>query len=401
MTIIQKLTDQLDGTLCNIVGNKIAVAVSGGADSMALCFALHEWSKKHSLELTALTVDHQLRSESTAEAKKVHAWLISHNIHHEILTWQHETIASKVQELARDARYQLLINYCRTHAISNLFLGHHSNDQLETFMMRLSHQSGLKGLGGMLPVSQRQGVTILRPFLNLNPNEFKIYLSNKNQPWIEDPSNQLAHYERIRWRQQTSNLESIGLSSEIISNVCRKLHLEDEALEWAAMEWINNNTTWDEELKFIECNITLQKLPEALVKRIMIKLASKVRGIDISVADTRHNLNAPYINICTPSFKPFTFGGCYWIRHINTICLVREWDKCPQQDITSTQTLYDHRYVLKDLPVGEILQPISKKYWPLLKPIVTKKHLPYQVFLSLPLVLINKEVVWLDVYKAL
>lgn len=364
----------------------IAVAVSGGSDSLALCLLLNEWSKLNQSYLTALTIDHQLRPESTSEAQQVHQWLSSQGIHHETLVWNHPTITSNVQEQAREARYVLLIEYCKLHDIQHLCLGHHANDQWETFFMRLSHASGLKGLAGMIPHCQRAGINIYRPFLGIAPQTLKTYLLSQHQPWIEDPSNEMRKYERIRWRDQIDNLSQLGLSPKVIHSVCEKLSQNDQALEWSANNWISQHTIFDDQLKFIECSLSLKQLPESLIKRIALRLASQVRGLNITTANVRHNMDSLIQKLTANEFKPFTFAGCYWMEHHTKMYIVREWDKCPHERITFANMIYDHRFNLTSLAIGKTLEPVGKKYWPHIKPFVGESHLPYQVFLSLPII---------------
>ncbi len=393
------LLQHFDSLLPSQNATHIAVAVSGGSDSMALCLLLNEWAETHQLKLTAITIDHQLRAESKSEAKQVHQWLTERGIHHETLIWNHLTLTSNVQEKAREARYALLINYCKLHHIEHLWLGHHAQDQWETFFMRLSHSSGLKGLSGILPHTHRDDINIYRPFLNVDPETLKDYLRSQHQPWIEDPSNQQQKYERIRWRDQIAMMSQLGVSPTVIHTVSKKLSHDDQALEWSANNWISQNAIFDDQLKFIECDTTLKQLPESLMKRIALRLASQVRGLNITTMDVRHNMDSLIQRLTANEFKPFTFAGCYWMEHHNKVYVVREWDKCPHERITCSNITYDHRFNLTSLPIGQTLEPVGKKYWPQIKPLVKGSTLPYQVFLSLPIVIKNDHVIWQDCIK--
>jgi tRNA(Ile)-lysidine synthase len=380
------LLQHIDSTFTPVNSTHIAVAVSGGADSLALCLLLNEWAEIRNIQLTALTVDHQLRPDSTPEAQRVHQWLTHRGIHHETLRWNHSIITSNVQELAREARYALLIEYCKQHNIEHLWLGHHANDQWETFFMRLSHASGVKGLSGMSPHSHRDGITIYRPFLTIDPQILKEYLIHQQQPWINDPSNQLRTYERIRWRDQINTLSQLGVSPKVIHNVCEKLSQDDHALDWSANDWIVRHTTFHPQLLFFECDLALQHLPISLIKRIALRLASQVRGISITTAHVRHNMQSLIQKLTVPHIKAFTFAGCYWMEHQHKVYVLREWEKCPNVCITSTEMTYDHRFNLTSLPIGKTLEPVGKKHWPQIKPLLKESLLPYQVFLSLPIV---------------
>jgi tRNA(Ile)-lysidine synthase len=324
----------------------------------------------------------------------VHQWLSNYGIHHETLVWSHDPISTNIQEHAREARYKLLIDYCKNHNIQTLFLAHHLHDQWETFLMRLAHGSGLKGLTSMSQVTISQGIYMIRPFLSLDPQELKKYLTELRQSWIEDPSNQSENYERIRLRNQLVPLSQLGLTPQIISKGCEKLHAENEALEWCVTNWVQDNTVFNPQLKFIISSIKLNHVPTALMKRIALRIVSQVRGIEVTSKDARHNMNGLYQKLLASPFKAFTFGGCYWMKYQENLYVMREWDKCPTDVISTASHIYDHRFSLTNLPCGETLTSIGKKHWPQVKSSFQSFYLPYQIFLSLPIILKNKKAIW-------
>lgn len=91
----------------------LAVAVSGGADSLALCLLASAWVRRAGRSLTALTVDHGLRPDSAAEAAQVGDWLGAQGIPHVILNWTGPKPATGLPAAARKARYDLLLSWCR------------------------------------------------------------------------------------------------------------------------------------------------------------------------------------------------------------------------------------------------------------------------------------------------
>ena len=127
----------------------IAVAVSGGGDSMALCLLLKEWCTTQGVNLTALTVDHGLRVDSRTEAEQVSRWMMEASISHHILSWAGEKPTTNIQDEARKARYQLMGKWCAQNNIAHLCLAHHQDDQAETFLLRLFRGSGVDGLCAM------------------------------------------------------------------------------------------------------------------------------------------------------------------------------------------------------------------------------------------------------------
>jgi len=185
-----------------VSNHKIAVAVSGGADSMALLLLANDFAKQTNCEITAITINHKLRVEAVDEAKQVAVWCAKQNIEHHIINWNFsQKPTSAIQETARNARYQLLTDFCKKNAVKNLLVAHHGDDQIETFFFRLARGSGLLGLAGMSAKARIYGVNLLRPLLLAPKKRLVATLQEKNQPWIEDPSNQNTDYTRVRIRQ--------------------------------------------------------------------------------------------------------------------------------------------------------------------------------------------------------
>src|SRR5579864_7197729 len=104
---------------------RLAVAVSGGADSMALTLLAHGWAEERSGAIVALTVDHRLRPAAPAEAAQVGAWLQRRGIVHRILVREGALPEHGVQAGARAARYRLLEGWCRVEGVLHLLVAHH------------------------------------------------------------------------------------------------------------------------------------------------------------------------------------------------------------------------------------------------------------------------------------
>lgn len=185
----------------------IAAGVSGGADSLALVFRLNEYGKKNGIKVVALTVDHKLREESSLEAEYVAELMKKEGIEHHILVWNGDKPQTGIEETARQARYDLIGRFCRERGIFVLAMGHHQQDQAETFLLRLQRGSGVFGLSGILPVSYRDGLTIIRPQLEDSPQSLRAYLMQKGIEWVEDPSNQNEDFLRVKIRKFLPILE--------------------------------------------------------------------------------------------------------------------------------------------------------------------------------------------------
>jgi tRNA(Ile)-lysidine synthase len=179
----------------------LAIAVSGGGDSMALVLCADSWARAQGGRVTALTVDHGLRAGSAGEAAQVGNWLAARNINHEILTWQGEKPASGIQDAARQARYRLMENWCHDHHVLHLMLAHTLEDQAETYLMRMRRGSGPDGLAGMSTVREMQHCRLLRPLLGVTRDDLRQVLRDAGQAWLEDPSNADRRFQRVRTRQ--------------------------------------------------------------------------------------------------------------------------------------------------------------------------------------------------------
>ncbi len=178
----------------------LAVAVSGGADSMALTLLAAEWAKREGRPFAAVSIDHGLRAESAAEAQQVGGWLAAAGIAHTILRWEGEKPASGIHAAARTARYRLIAAWCRARGIGDVLVAHHRDDQSETMLLRLARGSGATGLAAMAAVSERDGVRLLRPLLGVAKARLIATLAARGQAWIEDPSNANPRYGRTRMR---------------------------------------------------------------------------------------------------------------------------------------------------------------------------------------------------------
>ncbi|MCC3862190.1 tRNA lysidine(34) synthetase TilS [Pseudemcibacter aquimaris] len=265
---------------------KIAVAVSGGADSMALALMLGDWCSEHSVHLTTLTVNHGLRTEAAQEAEQVNNWLSAYNINHETLKWQGDKPSANIQNDARDARYRLMAEYCADHKINHLFLAHHKDDQAETFLIRLLRGSGVDGLSAMdkvSPVPQKNVNTELklcRPFLDVDKSRLLETLKVKGQEWINDPSNENTSFTRVKVRNLLQETDLDGLDSDRLSSTAKRMSrvrdLLDELTEQAESQYLEIN-----ELGYARLNSGFHHtLHEEIALRMLSRIFKKIGGND-------------------------------------------------------------------------------------------------------------------------
>lgn len=256
---------------------RIGLAVSGGADSMALLgAALACWPGR----IEAATVDHGLRAEARAEAGMVARWCADHDIPHRILTLA-EPISGNLQASAREARYAVLEGWRTERGLDWLMTAHQADDQVETIILRLNRGAGV---GGLASVRARRG-HLLRPLLGERRETLRAYCLAKDIPFIDDPSNVDVRFDRARLRAALAGqtlIESAGLARSV----------EALADADAAIVWMTDRLA-SEFLDFSESTATLRNtaLPPEILRRLVLRIiahlnpkAEKPRGPSLDQA---------------------------------------------------------------------------------------------------------------------
>jgi tRNA(Ile)-lysidine synthase len=222
---------------------RLAVAVSGGADSMALALLADEWARAAGGAVTALTVDHRLRPQAACEAAQVGAWLARRGIAHVTLVRAGAMAPGAVQAAARAARYRLLEGWCKAEGVLHLVTAHHRDDQAETLLLRLARGSGLDGLAGMAALVEHGACRVLRPVLTIRRARLIATLAARGQDWLEDPSNLDPAYARVRLRRGAALLAEEGLTTERLAATAGHLARARAALE-AAVTRLLAESVW-------------------------------------------------------------------------------------------------------------------------------------------------------------
>ncbi|MBL4639918.1 MAG: tRNA lysidine(34) synthetase TilS, partial [Kordiimonadaceae bacterium] len=253
---------------------KVAVAVSGGADSMCL-LAL----TAASFDVTAITVDHALRDGSAAEADWVARYCAANNIPHVTLTWEGDKPTANIQAGARDARYSLMMNWCREKHVQYIATAHHQDDQAETVLLRLARGSGVYGLAGMAPTRDLgDGIILVRPLLDVPKKDLLDTLGDIGQDWLEDPSNQSEAYDRVRIRNFLKAPPVEGLSAKRIAATAARMRRSRDALEYYEGQWLKTAVTvHDEAYIFLKPSL-LSSEPEEVVLRGLASICRHVSG---------------------------------------------------------------------------------------------------------------------------
>ncbi|MGE4218900.1 MAG: tRNA lysidine(34) synthetase TilS [Alphaproteobacteria bacterium] len=188
----------------------VAVACSGGADSMALTLLIAGWAAARNGLATALVVDHGLRAESATEAGEVVRWLSARGIAAVCLSRGAAPLRGNTHAAARDLRYRLMGEWCRKAGVLHLALGHHREDQAETLLARLVRGSGIDGLAAMAPVQHAAWGRLVRPLLFVPAARLRATLAAAGQVHVEDPSNRDPRFQRTRLRALIAEMGEQG-----------------------------------------------------------------------------------------------------------------------------------------------------------------------------------------------
>ena len=306
------------------VKRKLAVAVSGGSDSLALAYLTKCYALKNNIEVKYFIVDHKIRKESSLEVKSVKSVLKKIGIESKVLVWKGKKPSKNIQAIARNKRYSLLADECKKNDINHLLIGHHLNDLFENFLIRLVRGSGLNGLISFDKNTKYKdkNLNILRPLLDLEKKDL-LYISKEVfNFFVDDPSNINTVYKRTRIRNLLQALEKEGLDKKKLKLTINNLkdsnktikfyvdkNLEKNCFFFAGKNiYILNNNFFDQSHEVIFRSLT----------KIIQNLGNKyypVRGKSINELINR---------ISVKSFSKVTLGGCFIERVNETILISQE-----------------------------------------------------------------------------
>lgn len=257
----------------------IGIAVSGGADSLALMLLLASWRDADPgvPALFVYSVDHALRPEAAGEVDFVLAEAAKRGLPARGLRWEGEKPATGVSEAARKARYQLIGAAMRNDGADILATAHHQDDQAETVLMRLAHGSGLAGLKGMAPLATIEGVTVARPLLVLSRVQLADVVARAGLEPVADPSNDDVHYERVRWRKALPELAALGLDAGRLALFAARAGEAHDAIAQAAAASVARDVVPVAGGVDVPAR-ALSALPRAVLVEVLARLLEQVGG---------------------------------------------------------------------------------------------------------------------------
>jgi tRNA(Ile)-lysidine synthase len=260
-------------------GDKVLVAVSGGADSLALAHALSVEAKLLAITVIGVTVDHQLQKESAVQAQVVKNQLEELDLKCVVKKVQVD-VQNGLEASARTARYKSLNETAHSENAVAVLLGHTQDDQAETVLLGLARGSGTRSLSGM---AAHNGIYI-RPLLGLTREVTESYCKELNLSFWKDPHNQDPQFARVRVRTQAIPVleKTIGPGiSEALARSSQILRDDADALDhWAEREAMKLD------LSDLEC-AHLEAMPKAIRSRVL-RIAIYAQGAPSGSVTAEH-----------------------------------------------------------------------------------------------------------------
>lgn len=211
----------------------LLLAVSGGPDSIALMWLAARWRSAlaRGPRLLAVTVDHGLRAEAAAEAREVKRLARTLDLEHRTLRWTGPKPKTGLPAAARSARYRLLAKAARESGATHILTAHTRDDQAETLLMRMLRGSGIAGLAAMARESERDGVLLARPFLDVSKSQLIATLNKAKLGFADDPTNRDLSFTRPRLRALMPALAAEGGGTRNLARLASRLARANAAVE--------------------------------------------------------------------------------------------------------------------------------------------------------------------------
>tara|TARA_B100000929_G_scaffold89655_1_gene70221 strand:- start:543 stop:1541 length:999 start_codon:yes stop_codon:yes gene_type:complete len=254
--------------------NSFVVGVSGGPDSLALSALANTIAEEKKYKFFFVMVDHGIRKNSGKEALQVKKLLSKHGINLEILR-NRKKITNNIQRKARDVRYQLLESFCKKKKAKSLLVGHHQDDQIETFLIRLSRGSGVEGLSSMQEMTTlKSGISLIRPLLEFKKTQLTSIAKKTFGKIFKDPSNKNKKFLRTNIRTLKRNLINKGIDLEKIIRSIKNIASTKEAIDFYVAKSMKKFVKFEKKSTIL--NLTqFRKEPQEIKFRIINNIVKK------------------------------------------------------------------------------------------------------------------------------
>jgi tRNA(Ile)-lysidine synthase len=366
----------------------VAVAVSGGADSLCLALLAQDWVLRRGGALTALIVDHGLRPESADEARTVVGWLTARGIASAVLRWDGAKPSSGVQDAARQARYRLLGDWCRANGVLHALLAHHRDDQVETALLRARRGSGPDGLAGMSAIVEQAELRLLRPLLGVSGGRLRETLRARGQAWLEDPSNRNMRFARVRLRAALRGDGGTAPGTVLAGVGPARIAAEAAVADLLAASVTIHPEGWAEVAPEV-----WRAAPRAMARRAFAHVLLAIGGAAYAPRGDRLD-EALDALLADRLGSGRTLGGCRLLPHSQAVLVAREAGRSGAAMPIAGAGCYvwDDRFVLTiagAAPAGSRIANLGESGWREVvaaKPEIRASPLPYAVRLALPAV---------------
>jgi tRNA(Ile)-lysidine synthase len=335
-------------------GDRLAVAVSGGSDSLALLLLTKDFCDAHGHELTALTFDHGLRAESAGEAQWVNGICVRHGIPCTILSWEGLKPVTGIQAKAREARYSALTRWCTEQGFTVLMTAHTRDDQAETVAMRMKRSQSPRSLASIWPENFMNGMRVVRPFLGIKRQELRDYLVSVQQDWLDDPSNANTAFERVRVRQEIKDVPH-----DVLQQVAVQAQADVEKARADAETWFHSHVTVHPEGYFSLPRAELAPLRGAALEHLL-------RGLIFALSGSRPKTSDGLARILTwirmPGIGRTVIAGAIIARRERTMFVMREPSRVVEDSVViphGGQVVWDHRFLVSG-PPGAMIGPAGQ-----------------------------------------
>ena len=301
--------------------NRFVVGISGGPDSLALASITKLINKENNYKFYFALVDHGIRKNSSKEAQKVKKILKRRKIDITILKNKIK-ITNNIQKKAREVRYDLLVNFCKKKNAKSLVVAHHQDDQVETFLIRLSRGSGVEGLSSMKEMtSLNNGIRLIRPLLDFRKSELTRIAKREFGKIINDPSNKNKKFLRTNIRDLKKDLVNKGINIEKITRSIKNLALTKDAIDFYVAKSIKKFVSFQKKTTVLNL-VKFKKEPQEIRFRIINNIVKR-RSNNYYPPRSKKVLNL-IDGFQSNRIKKCTLGGCIFEKKKSLLYVSKE-----------------------------------------------------------------------------